>query len=120
MTQPKNDIFEQYQMRVRETRRRAPVYHYMPIDYTASLESVMSLKYETERLLDIEITESNFSRLENDLRHFFLYRHDPPEYQSMVDREIWLRRNNPAVNKAWKNYQMLLKLAAEGRTLDVD
>jgi len=36
----------------------------------------------------------------------------------MREREDWTRRNVPAVKKAWDNYKMLLRLAAEGRTLD--
>lgn len=118
MTKTKT-VFEMYDMRVTDTRKRAAV---MPlplayrIDMTAFQEDFFR-KYEEEKIFTIEILESHLRRLEDDLAYFHNAR-NPYEREEMEQRESLLRRNNPAVKKAWENYKMLLKLAAEGRVYD--
>ena len=116
------DIYHRYELRVKDTYTRAPVVElpmsYM-IDMTAT-EHMQMTKFYSERIYSIEITETYLDRLTNDLKHFHEYIRDPSEYREMRDRELNTRKRNPAVQKAWANYKMLLKLAAEGRTLDLD
>lgn len=116
------DIYHRYGLRVKDTYTRAPVVElprsYM-IDMTAT-EHMQMTKFYSERIYSIEITETYLDRLTNDLKHFHEYIKDPSEYREMRDRELNARKRNPAVQKAWANYKMLLRLAAEGRTLALD
>ena len=116
------DIYHRYGLRVKDTYTRAPIVElprsYM-IDMTAT-EQMQMTKFYSERIYSIEITETYLDRLTNDLKHFHEYIKDPSEYRKMRDRELNTRKRNPAVQKAWDNYKMLLRLAAEGRTLDLD
>ena len=116
------DIYHRYGLRVKDTYTRAPIVElprsYM-IDMTAT-EQMQMTKFYSERIYSIEITETYLDRLTNDLKHFHEYIKDPSEYREMRDRELNTRKRNPAVQKAWANYKMLLRLAAEGRTLDLD
>ena len=116
------DIYRQYNLSIKETYTRSPVMKlpmsYM-IDMTAT-EQMQMTKFYSEKVYAIEITETYLDRLTNDLKHFHEYIRDPSEYREMRDRELNTRKRNPAVQKAWDNYRMLLRLAAEGRTLDLD
>ena len=116
------DIYHRYGLRVKDTYTRAPIVElpmsYM-IDMTAT-EQMQMTKFYSEKVYAIEITETYLDRLTNDLKHFHEYIRDPSEYREMRDRELNTRKRNPAVQKAWDNYRMLLRLAAEGRTLDLD
>ena len=116
------DIYQRYNLRIKETHTRSPIVElpmsYM-IDMTAT-EQMQMTKFYSEKVYAIEITETYLDRLTNDLKHFHEYIRDPSEYREMRDRELNTRKRNPAVQKAWDNYRMLLRLAAEGRTLDLD
>jgi len=116
------DLYNRYQLKIVDSHRRSPVMKlpmsYM-IDMTAT-EQMQMTKFYSERIYSIEITETYLDRLTNDLKHFHEYIKDPSEYRKMQDRELNTRKRNPAVQKAWDNYRMLLRLAAEGRTLDLD
>ena len=115
-------IYQRYNLRIKETHIRSPVMK-LPmscvIDMTAT-EAMQMTRFYSEKVYAIEITETYLDRLTNDLKHFHEYIRDPSEYREMRDRELNVRKRNPAVQKAWANYKMLLKLAAEGRTLDHD
>jgi hypothetical protein len=116
------DIYHRYGLRVKDTYTRSPVVElprsYM-IDMTAT-EHMQMTKFYSEKVYSIEITETKLDRLTADLKHFQEYIRDPIEYREMRDRELNARKRNSAVRKAWDNYKMLLRLAAEGRTLDLD
>ena len=114
------DLYNRYQLRIVDSHRRSPVMQ-LPLSYRIDMtatESMQMERYHTERLYTIEITESNLDRLTTDIKHFQEYCCDPGVYRDMQQREDWTRKNVPAVKKAWENYKMLLRLAAEGRTLD--
>ena len=117
------DIYHRYGLRVKDTYTRAPVVEMLPLSYMIDMtttEHMQMTKFYSEKVYAIEITETYLDRLTNDLKHFHEYIRDPSEYREMRDRELNTRKRNPAVQKAWDNYKMLLKLAAEGRTPDLD
>lgn len=118
------DIYHRYGLRVKDTYTRAPVVEMLPmsymIDMTATEHMQIMTKFYSEKVYAIEITETKLDKLTTDLKHFQEYIRDPIEYREMRDRELNARKRNPAVQKAWANYKMLLKLSAEGRTLDID
>ena len=117
------DVYHRYGLRLKDTYTRAPVLEPLHlssmIDITAT-EHMQMTKFYSERIYSIEITETKLDRLTADLKHFQEYIRDPIEYREMRDRELNTRKRNPAVRKAWDNYKMLLRLAAEGRTIDID
>lgn len=115
------DIYRQYNLSIKETYTRSPVMK-LPMSYMIepTTEEIQMTKFYSEKVYAIEITETYLDKLTNDLKYFHEYIKDPIEYREMRDREINTRKRNPAVRKAWANYKMLLKLAAEGRTLDLD
>jgi len=114
------DITEVYGMRVVDTRKRARFNYRMPLGYltdmTASQEGFIR-RYVDERIFSIEMSETDLCRMNDDLVCFHRTR-SPYERDDMERRESFLRRNNPAVKKAWENYRMLLKLAADGPVHD--
>ena len=117
------DIYHRYGLRVKDTYTRAPVVEMLPLSYMIDMtttEHMQMTKFYSEKVYAIEITETYLDRLTNDLKHFHEYIRDPSEYREMRDRELNTRKRNPAVQKAWDNYKILLKLAAEGRTPDLD
>lgn len=114
------DIAKVYSLRVVDTRKRAQVYHQLPLSYRkdmSAIEADQIQKWETERIFSIEISETDLCRMEDDLVRFLKARNSY-ERDDMERRESFLRRTNPAVKKAWENYQMLLKLAADGPVYD--
>lgn len=114
-----DEILKRYRMRVVDTQRKQ---HYLPSMSVYSVRDMEGNSLDptlvmTEKLLTIEIAESDLDRLTDHLNSFYQVR-NPYERQELIDREAYLRKKNPAVKKAWENYKMLLKLAAEGKTFD--
>jgi hypothetical protein len=108
-------------MKVVDSRRIAPVMHTLPLSYRidmTAVEAAQIARFETQKIFTIEILESNLNRLEDELQNWIKIRYRPYDYEHMEKRESYLRRNNKAVKKAWENYKMLLKLAADGETLE--
>ena len=105
------------------TRRRRT---YMPThlrDYCMD-ESAMDqyMRPHTEPLVTIEIPHSALDVVvENDVRYNELLREFiSPSYKQgdisdTLRREHYLKRNNAGVRKAWDHYQLMLKLAWEGK-----
>jgi len=117
------DIYQKYGLKVKDTYTRAPVYEMLPMSYMIDMtatEHMQMTKFYSEKVYALEITETCLDKLTTDLKHFHEYIRDPIEYRAMRDRERNTRKRNPAVMKAWNNYKMLLRLAADGRTLDFD
>lgn len=112
-------LFDRYRIRITDTHRKAQYLPPMSIYSMRDMEgnSLDMTTIMTEKMYVLEIRESDLDRMEEHLNHFHEY-HSPFDYRDVVDREAYLRKNNPAVKKAWENYKMLLKLAADGKTLD--
>jgi hypothetical protein len=106
-------------------RRHAPMYY----DRWMNKGFKSDYYFETYSVptVDINISEEDLEKLCNDLaeidsgdyieyarlrkelgEHFVLEHYEAKRKQQ---RESEIRRNNPGVQKAWKNYQMMLKLA---------
>ena len=108
-----------YRMRATDTRKRAAVIP-LPLSYQIEMTTTQvefMRRFEEEKIFTIELLESDLRRMEDDLSYFHQAR-NPYEREEMEQREAYLRKNNPAVKKAWENYKMLLKLAANGNTFD--
>ena len=115
-----NDVFDVYGMRVTETRMRRKVLYDLPLRYRIDMtaqEAIAIEKWENEKIFSIEITETDLCRMHDDLIRYNRARH-PYERDEIEYRESYLRRNNSAVKKAWDNYRMMVKLAADGKVYD--
>lgn len=112
-------LFDRYRIRITDTHRKAQYLPPMSIYSMRDMEgnSLDMTTIMTEKMYVLEIRESDLDRLENDLKYFHEYP-NPYDRADYIEREVYLRKNNPAVRKAWENYKMLLKLAADGKTLD--
>lgn len=117
------DIYQKYGLKVKDTHMRSPVHELLPLSYMIDMtatEQMNMVKFYSEKIYALEITETCLNNLITDLKHFHEYIREPIAYREMIDRERNTRKRNPAVQKAWENYKLLLKLAAEGRTIDFD
>ena len=88
-------------------------------DYN-ELTATDAIRYETERLLTVEITESELQRIAdfetevfNNLKehgHYRMFEH----MTQLKEREKYLKNKYPAVKKAYEHYSLILKLAESG------
>lgn len=116
-------LAKNYRARVRKTDKmqyrypmpsiRLAEYDRIPID-----DDITALR---ERIFDVEIAESDLTRLENDLNTFDeVLKIGPYRYHENIENEHYLRRTNKAVKKAYDHYRMILRLAAEGKVNNTD
>ena len=80
------------------------------------------VEYETERVFTIEIPEGRLRALVEMERRFFKWqRHSQGEidvFQTLMDKEreeAYYRQTNPAVQKAYEQYSIMLNLAGYQR-----
>ena len=116
-----NKVYDRYpSMRVFDTNRSVIRQTHHSFDqislYDPLLTQDMRIRTYQERLYKIEIGESDFDRMSHDLETFDMHfmQNDPDRYHRQRTREIWLRKNNPAVREAWDHYQLLLRLTDDG------
>jgi hypothetical protein len=92
------------------TRPVFPSYTNYSID-----DPTITIQPKTERVIAVEMLESNVARLANDLNSIDEIRERGIlQYQRNIDKEMHLRVTNKAVKKAYEQYRMVLRLAAEG------
>ena len=78
------------------------------------------MRSHTEPLVTVEIPHSALDVIvENDTRYnIILEQFNRDSYKGSIaddlQREHYLKRNNPGVKRAWDHYQLMLKLAWEG------
>ena len=125
------DTLQQFCQRYKaHAKQGRPVRRSQPISYQGwTKEDYKDLYLNTFEVetIDLNITEEDFRQLLNDLaemdsedwneyvrhrkglgEHFILEFY---EHRRLQDREKRVRESNPGVQKAWENYQMMLKLA---------
>ncbi len=116
---------ENYEVRVlNDTKRRA---RYHPPRFFTDPERADIIRhdvveYETEKVLTLEIPESRLRTLIEMERKFFKWqRHSTGEvdlFQTLMDKEreeANFRNTNPAVQKAYEQYSIMLNLAGYQR-----
>lgn len=122
-----NEFCSRYRAKVRRggTLRRSKPIQYNEWKYEADFRDVFMETYDLPAV-DITISEEDLSKLVNDLAefetgdyaeyvrmkrslgdHFML---DLYEFKGRQAREERARQENPGVQKAWENYQLMLKL----------
>jgi hypothetical protein len=115
---------EQHQIRVLDTNKRAHRYHKInlkffkdPMDYNLVHEDVIA---DSEPLYTVEIAQSELERIADFEAQVFNNMKKQGHYHmfemlmEQKEREKYLRDKYPAVNNAYKQYSLMLKLAESG------
>jgi hypothetical protein len=115
---------EQHQIRVLDTNKRAHRYHKInvkffkdPMDYNLVHEDVIT---DSEPLYTVEIAQSELERIADFEAQVFNNMKKQGHYHmfemlmEQKEREKYLRDKYPAVNNAYKQYSLMLKLAESG------
>lgn len=125
MTEELEQFCKNYEVRVlNDTKRRA---RYHPPRFFTDPERADIIRndvveYETERMITVEIPEGRLRALVEMERRFFKWQiHSPGEidmFQTLMDKEreeAQYRHTNPAVQKAYEQYSIMLNLAGYQR-----
>jgi len=115
-----------HDMQVIDDNKRAYKHTRMNVKYFNNfadyneLTATDAIRYDTEKLLTVEITESELQRIAdfeaevfNNLKdhgHYRMFEH----MTQLKEREKYLKNKYPAVKKAYEHYSLLLKLAESG------
>lgn len=125
MSEELKQFCENYEVRVLNDQKRRARYH-PPRFFTepARADIIRNdiVEYETEKVITLEIPESRLRTLIEMERRFFKWqRHSPGEidmFQTLMDKEreeANFRNTNPAVQKAYEQYSIMLNLAGYQR-----
>lgn len=125
MSEELKQFCENYEVRVLNDQKRRARYH-PPTFFTdperADIIRNDITQYETERVFTMEIPEGRLRALVEMERRFFKWqRHSAGEvdmFQTLMDKEreeAHLRKINPAVQKAYEQYSIMLNLAGYQR-----
>ena len=119
---------EQHQIRVLDTNKRAHRYHKInlkffkdPMDYNLVHEDIIA---DSEPLYTVEIAQSELERIADFEAQVFNNMKKQGHYHmfemlmEQKEREKYLRDKYPAVNNAYKQYSLMLKLAESGELYD--
>lgn len=119
------EFCDSHRIRVLDTNKRAHRYHKVdiryfsdPMDYNRVNEDV--LKYDTEPLYTVEIAESELLKIAKFENQVFNHMKAKGHYDMFTyimeqkEREKFLRTNYPAVQKAYEQYSLILKMAESG------
>jgi hypothetical protein len=124
MNEELKDFCRNYEVNVlNDSKRRA---RYSPPRFFTDPERAdiitRDMTYETERVYTVEIPEGRFRALiEMEQRFFKWQRHNQGEidmFQTLMDKEreeAHYRHTNPAVQKAYEQYSIMLNLAGYER-----
>ena len=116
---------ENYEVRVLNDQKRRARYH-PPRFFTdperADIIRTDIVEYETERVITVEIPESRLQTLiEMEKRFYKWQRHSKGEvdmFETLMNKEreeAYYRSTNPAVQKAYEQYSIMLNLAGYER-----
>ena len=90
-----------------------------PADYN-ELAEMNAMNFETERLLTVEIAESELERIADLEAAVFNNLHERGHYRmfehmtELKEKEKYMKNKYPAVKKAYEHYSLMLKLAESG------
>ena len=116
---------EQHQIRVLDTNKRAHRYHRINMQYFRdpmdfNKVSLVDIVNDSEPLYTVEIAESELERIADFEAQVFNNMKKQGHYHmfemlmEQKERERYLCNRYPAVNKAYEQYSLMLKLAESG------
>jgi hypothetical protein len=125
MSEELKDFCENYEVRILNDQKRRARYH-PPRFFTdperADIIRNDIVQYDTEKVYTLEIPEGRLAALvEMEQRFFKWQRHSTGEidmFQTLMDKEreeSHYRHTNPAVQKAYEQYSLMLNLAGYQR-----
>ena len=108
---------KRFEMHV-ETSKRNYRYRPVPINYKM-WDQNLPVKHDVEReaLLKVYISKDNYERLVKGEQQIEQLERENYRFRRLEEKnfdEMAARNNNPALKKAWDNYQLLLKLVHNG------
>jgi predicted glycosyltransferase len=125
MTEEQKEFYENYEVRVlNDTKHRA---RYHPASFFTTPERADIIRHDieqfrTEKIITLEIPEGRlYTLIEMEKRFFKWHRHSNTEvdlFQTLMDKEreeAHYRHTNPAVQKAYEQYSIMLNLAGYQR-----
>ncbi len=127
MSEELKQFCENYEVRVLNDQKRRARYH--PPRFFTDTEGADIIRndiveYEHERVYTVEIPEGRLRALVELERRFFKWqRHSTGEidmFQTLMDKEreeAYYRNTNPAVQKAYEQYSIMLNLAGYQRKI---
>ena len=118
------DFLHRHNIRILDTNKRFA--RYVPVNHYFNDQSMMDLintttAYQTEPLYTLEIPESEIKQLQEFEDQVFGNMKQQGHYNlfttlmEMKEEEARLRREYPAVQKAYENYSLLLNLCKGGK-----
>ncbi len=118
-------FYENYEVRVLNDQKRRARYH-PPRFFTdperADIIRNDVVEYETEKVITMEIPEGRLRALIELEKRFFKWQHHTRSevdlFQTLMDKEreeSFYRNTNPAVQKAYEQYSIMLNLAGYQR-----
>lgn len=127
MTDDQKQFCENYEVRVLNDSKRRARYHparFFTDPERADIIRKDVIEFETEQVITLEIPEGRLRTLvEMEKRFFKWQRHSPGEidmFQTLMDKEreeAHYRHTNPAVQKAYEQYSIMLNLAGYQRKI---
>ena len=116
---------EQHHIRVLDTNKRAHRYHRINMQYFRdpmdfNKVSLVDVVNDTEPLYTVEIAQSELERIADFEAQVFNNMKKQGHYQmfemimEQKEREKYIKNKYPAVNKAYEQYSLMLKLAESG------
>ena len=125
MSKELDQFCNNYEVRILNDQKRRARYHppkFFTDPYRADVIQKDIISYETEQVFTVEIPEGRFRALvEMEQRFFKWQRHNQGEvdmFQTLMDKEreeAHYRHTNPAVQKAYEQYSIMLNLAGYRR-----
>jgi hypothetical protein len=127
MSEGLEEFCKNYEVRVLNDQKRRARYHpatFFTDPLRADIIQKDTFSYETEKVFTVEIPEGRLRTLVEMERRFFNYvaHHNQPVdlFQTFMDKEreeSYLRQTNPAVQKAYEQYSIMLNLVGYQRKL---
>ena len=127
MSEELGKFCENYEVRILNDQKRRAKYHPPRFFTDPSRADIIRndiAEYETERVFTVEIPEGRLRTLAELERRFFKWHHhakgEVDMFQTLMDKEreeLHMRQTNPAVQKAYEQYSIMLNLAGYQRKL---
>jgi len=130
LNKKQQEFFKKHNMRLvddnkRWARTRPVKYEFFRDETDFNRVFTVPMTYDTERLLTVEIPESNLDAIQSFEEQVFnnMKQYGAQHYMmfevmmEQKEKEQYLRNKHPAVKKAYEHYSLMLKLADDG---DID
>jgi hypothetical protein len=120
-----SEFCKRHAVRIVDENKRAHRYTKMDVQffkhaYDYNMAEVLPIAFETEKLYTVEVSESELERIADFEEEVFNHMSHKGHYNmfetlmEQKEQEKYLKSKYPAVQKAYEQYSMILKLAQSG------